>query len=148
MAARSFTVAEVERLIPKLESIFGRVLQLRGALRVQEETLARAGVRVTQEVLERDEPRDPFDVRHAKALFRAYYEALAEEVARIDALGGEVKDLETGLVDFPSRRGSERILLCWRLGERQIGFWHTLEGGFSGRRPLDEQVPRKPTPLD
>ena len=47
-----------------------------------------------------------------------------------------MKDLDDGLVDFPARRGGEDVLLCWRLGEDAIEFWHGLDEGFSGRRPL------------
>ena len=59
--------------------------------------------------------------------------ALVEE---IEALGAEVKDLEVGLVDFPAEREGETVLLCWRVGEEEIGYWHGLEEGFAGRRPL------------
>jgi hypothetical protein len=61
---------------------------------------------------------------------------LARCVARIHDLGAVVKDLDAGLVDFPAQRGGEEVLLCWRLGEEEIGFWHTLEEGYSGRKPL------------
>jgi hypothetical protein len=54
----------------------------------------------------------------------------------IQALGAIVKDLELGLVDFPSLREGEEVLLCWRIGEDSIGFWHPVDEGFSGRRPL------------
>ncbi len=65
----------------------------------------------------------------------------AEEIARsleaITALGVQVKDADRGLVDFPSRhpRG-DPVLLCWRLGEREVGYWHGVEDGFAGRKPL------------
>lgn len=147
MARTQFSVSEVEALIPALERIFIHVLQLRAGLRGVEEKLDRAGVRMSREdLLESD--AGPLEVRQAKAVFRGYYEALSDELERVKALGGEVKDLETGLVDFPSRRGGEDILLCWKLGEKRIEFWHTLEGGFSARRPIDEQISRSPQPLD
>jgi hypothetical protein len=52
--------------------------------------------------------------------------------------GIQIKDLEVGLIDFPALRGDEEVLLCYRLGEPDLGFWHSLEGGFAGRRPIDE----------
>ena len=65
---------------------------------------------------------------------------LAKEVARcvneIHGLGAEVKDADEGLVDFPALRGEEEVLLCWRLGEAEIRYWHGLEDGFAGRKPL------------
>jgi hypothetical protein len=61
---------------------------------------------------------------------------IARCVARIHEAGALVKDLDQGLVDFPAQREGEDVLLCWRLGEDEIGFWHGLDEGFSGRKPL------------
>ena len=60
-------------------------------------------------------------------------------VNAIHERGAIVKDLDTGLVDFPALREGEEILLCWRLGEEQVAHWHGLEEGFAGRRPLDAE---------
>lgn len=144
MARRHFTLAEAEALIPALERIFFLMLQLRIALRKQERRLEAAGLRISRELLDQDDPREPFEVRQAKALFAAYCEAISDKVAEIGALSGEVKDVEIGLVDFPSRRGAEEILFCWRLGEKRIGFWHSQDAGFAGRKPIDELVPAEP----
>ena len=62
--------------------------------------------------------------------------ALAKVVDEIAARGVEVKDADEGLVDFPALRRGETVLLCWMLGEDEIGYWHTTEDGFAGRRPL------------
>jgi len=61
---------------------------------------------------------------------------LAGIVEEIHELGLLVKDLDTGLVDFPSLRDGEEVLLCWQLGEYEVAFWHGLEDGFAGRQPL------------
>ncbi|HXI56583.1 MAG TPA: DUF2203 domain-containing protein [Polyangia bacterium] len=147
MARTHFTVGDVEALIPTLERIFTDVLQLRAGLRGVEEKLDRAGVRVKRDQLPQEEVGTP-EVRQAKAVLRGFYEALSDEIERVRALGGQIKDIETGLVDFPGRRGSDEILLCWKLGEKQIRYWHTVDGGFSSRRPIDEQIPRAPQRLD
>jgi hypothetical protein len=60
-----------------------------------------------------------------------------DTVAEIDEIGVQVKDLEQGLLDFPSVMEGQTVLLCWKLGEKEIGFWHTSEEGFAGRKPLD-----------
>jgi hypothetical protein len=65
-------------------------------------------------------------------------EQLARRVEEIQQTGCLVKDLERGLVDFPSWRGGEKIYLCWKLGEARIEYWHGLEEGFAGRKPLDD----------
>lgn len=62
--------------------------------------------------------------------------AVARCVEAIHELGGLVKDLDRGLVDFPARRGGEDVLLCWQLGEETIEHWHGVEEGFAGRKPL------------
>ena len=54
----------------------------------------------------------------------------------IDAAGAEIKSLEEGLLDFPSRREGELVLLCWKLGEEEIEYWHGIDEGFAGRKPL------------
>jgi hypothetical protein len=66
--------------------------------------------------------------RHARELARVVNDILE--------LGVEVKDLDEGLVDFPALRRGETVLLCWRLGEDEIRYWHTVQEGFAGRRPL------------
>jgi hypothetical protein len=62
---------------------------------------------------------------------------IQEALERIQATGCVVKDLETGLIDFPSQIGDQEVYLCWRLGEDRIRFWHRQDEGFSGRKPLD-----------
>ena len=77
--------------------------------------------------------------REYAAVSQRLEEGTREMVAcagEIQALGAIVKDLELGLVDFPSLRDGEEVLLCWRVGEDEIGFWHPVDEGFSGRRPL------------
>lgn len=59
-------------------------------------------------------------------------------VREISELGAEMKDFETGLVDFPMRHGGKTVLLCWKAGEEGIEHWHDLESGFAGRRPIGE----------
>jgi hypothetical protein len=70
----------------------------------------------------------------------AEVESEAREVARaIDEIveyGVEVKDIDEGLVDFPALRRGETVLLCWKLGEDEVRYWHTVEDGFAGRREL------------
>lgn len=71
----------------------------------------------------------------------ALQDQLDAALLKLDALGALLKDPEAGLVDFYGQRAGELILLCWRLGEEErIRFWHTLEDGFAGRRPVDSLI--------
>ena len=62
--------------------------------------------------------------------------SLAQTVDEITTHGAEVKDLDEGLVDFPALRQGETVLLCWKLGEDEIRYWHHIEDGFAGRQEL------------
>ena len=64
-------------------------------------------------------------------------EAIKAALERIEATGCVVKDLDVGLLDFPSVIGNEEVYLCWRLGEDRIRFWHRQDEGFAGRKPID-----------
>ena len=57
-------------------------------------------------------------------------------LSELQAMEVVLRDLDRGLVDFPSIREGEEIFLCWEEGEEEIGFWHDLESGYGGRRPL------------
>jgi len=61
---------------------------------------------------------------------------LARTIDEIAEAGAEVKDIDEGLIDFPALRHGTTVLLCWRLGEDEIRYWHTVEDGFAGRREL------------
>ena len=71
----------------------------------------------------------------AEAVDRARAD-VARTVNAIHALGAVVKDLETGLIDFPALHRGQEVLLCWQLGEDEVAYWHDLESGFAGRRSL------------
>ena len=68
-------------------------------------------------------------------------DALAEQILRgievVQRRGCLVKDVARGLVDFYALSGDRLIFLCWQLGEKEVGHWHPLEGGYSARLPLD-----------
>ncbi len=71
---------------------------------------------------------------------------LLEAVNKIQETGCVVKDLDEGLVDFPSLLDGREVYLCWKLGEQRIGYWHGIDEGFAGRKPLDDPPPNAPPP--
>jgi hypothetical protein len=70
--------------------------------------------------------------RRAEALV----EQINERLARVNEWGVELKGIDEGLADFPSRREDRIVYLCWRLGEDRIAWWHEIDTGFAGRQPL------------
>ncbi len=92
---------------------------------------------ITEHVAGNGEGLDPRELVALHELAQKEGEALARCISRIQAAGVQVKDLDEGLLDFPARRGDEEVLLCWRVGEPEVAFWHGLDEGFAGRKPLD-----------
>ena len=120
--ARRFTLEEANAALSELRERLERIRTLR------EQVIATA-----EEISERAS-------RNGGATTPARSEEAADqmraEIEAIAAAGIILRDAETGLVDFPSERDGEEILLCWRLGEDDVGFWHPTDSGFSGRTPL------------
>jgi hypothetical protein len=78
------------------------------------------------------------ELRLTRLRMQGLIDQMAAGVARIDALGLTLRDIEHGLVDFPALASGRQIWLCGQRGEPAIGFWHGLDSGFASRRPLDE----------
>jgi len=137
MAPRYFTLVQANRTLPFVARVIGDLVLKTGELRRLE---ARR-----QELAQRRAPAraGPDQVAQAelaaveKSLFdlEGELERIAQELAPI---GCQLKDLERGLVDFLARKGDEVICLCWLAGEPAIEWWHDLQAGFAGRRPVAE----------
>lgn len=132
--SKTFTLHEAQTLLPVVEALLLRA-QAAGA---------RAGELETemQELSQRIFMSGGMHVNVAQAAKRrAEREKALQEardtLAELDEIGVQVKDLEKGLLDFPSVMDGRDVLLCWMLGEKEIGYWHTPEDGFAGRKPLD-----------
>ncbi len=133
MSERYFSPEEVEALIPTLTAIMERVRaalrhagEARERLQAEQQRIAMAGGGIF------DRARwgaDKAAMDRATAAVRAGLEEIVK-------LGGVPKDLALGLVDFPHRRGGTDVELCWKFGEKEIGFWHGVGEGFGGRKPL------------
>ena len=78
----------------------------------------------------------PSDLREAQEAIERAAGAIAEAAEKLTELGVQIKSLEEGLVDFPALRNGEVVLLCWKLGEDEILYWHGADEGFAGRKPL------------
>ena len=64
---------------------------------------------------------------------------LGVQISKLEDMGVELKDMETGLVDFPAERFGETVNLCWKLGEEQVLYWHRSTEGFRGRKLLNPE---------
>ena len=129
---RYFTAEEANEALEEVRPLTEELVEYRrGLAELQERQVA-----LTARIAGNGGNVQPHEVQGLQERLDEALAGIARCVARIHELGALVKDLDQGLVDFPARRGDEDVLLCWRLGEEEIGFWHGLEEGFSGRRPL------------
>jgi hypothetical protein len=141
VATRYFTLEQARALLPRVRRSMGEALQLHGHLRGAIASLGESGLEVNWALLRGEEQPDDADERTRQGLARArmIYGALREVVATLEGLGVEVKSVLNGIVDFPSWRDGElEVLLCYKLGEADIGHYHAIDEGFAGRRDLDE----------
>jgi hypothetical protein len=129
---RYFTAEEANEALDDVRPLTEELVEHRRALVVFQERQ----VALTARIAGNGGNVQPFDLQEVQQRLDEEVAGIARCVARIHELGALVKDLDEGLVDFPAQRAGEDVLLCWRLGEDEIGFWHGLEEGFSGRKPL------------
>jgi hypothetical protein len=129
---RYFTVEEANDALDEVRPLTEELVEHRRALvELQERQSA-----LTERIAGNGGNVEPQELQDVQERLDEEVAGIARCVARIHEVGALVKDLDDGLVDFPATREGEDILLCWRLGEDEIGFWHGLDEGFSGRKPL------------
>jgi hypothetical protein len=137
---KTFTLEEAQSLLPVVESLLKRALEGKRAAQEVEEQIAELGRRI---YLTGGMRVDVAAVSKQRAAIEEHLQRVRESIAEIDSIGVQVKDLDTGLLDFPCKVDDQVVLLCWRMGESAIEHWHTLDDGFKGRKPLDERFRRR-----
>ena len=130
---RLFNRQEAEALLPLIEPMLTGAIENKRRLEQLEADFAQ----VQNRILLYGGLLPPYGVLAQKRMEReALVGAVRDTVSEIESNGCVVKDLEMGLVDFPSIVNDEQVYLCWKLGERGIRFWHRTDEGFAGRKPL------------
>lgn len=133
---RFFTLLEAEALLPSIEAHLGRLLQLKNE---HEQTNAQLNV-INQRIMLAGGMVPPREqVLELKKQKESAARGLKETVEAIHETGCQLKDVEIGLIDFPTLYRGKEVYLCWKLGEEGIGYWHQVEDGYQGRRPIDSE---------
>ena len=128
-----FTVAQANAALPLVQAIVKDITTLARDLRERYERLSR---------LKPDEEKVSLGKEYQEELqqvtieFEHDQERMREYVEELTGLGVELKDFDTGLIDFPCRLDDREVYLCWRLGELEVAHWHEIDAGFAGRRPI------------
>ena len=126
---RLFTVNEANELLPTLRPLVEQILDNIRRLKSVGETVIR------NRQLDPDSP-DLMEKLHQDAEIARLIGQVKGWVEEINACGCMCKGVEQGLIDFPCMLGTEVVFLCWQIGESSVGFWHRIEDGFAGRKPL------------
>jgi len=133
---RRFSLTEAESLLPEIETILREAVSLKSQYQEAEQAIAAFAQRVAMQggvvvdrgsVLRSRAQRDGLGVR------------LKEAMERLEQYGCVVKDLDIGLVDFPTLFHGREVYLCWRMGETGIRYWHGVDEGFAGRKQIDSE---------
>ena len=138
MERRVFTLEAVNELVPKLKDMVGRQLERRSGI---EQLLARLG-RELGDVPDRIvlDPADPHDVREMKRELVRRIEEYRAGWREVEDMGAVLKDPRIGLLDFYGNVEGKMVWLCWKYGESEVLWYHALEEGFSGRKPIADSI--------
>ena len=132
MAERHFTPEEANALLGEVRPAAEELVAHRRAMTVA----AARQAQLVRRIAGNGGDFDPQEPRTLEEQFERETEEVARCVEQLERLGVVVKDLDRGLVDFPALRHGEEVLLCWQVGEDEVAYWHGLEEGFAGRKPL------------
>ncbi len=133
MSERAFTLAEAQELLDtRVRDMAERMVADRAVSRQLESRWNAVVIAIGSNG--GDLPRK--EVGELRQELEQSHRDLRGLLAELNELGVQVKDVDRGLLDFPSVIEGQEALLCWQVGEPRIGFWHTPEDGFEGRRPL------------
>lgn len=133
--SKRFTLAEAESLIPSVDRLLRQAVELKSGYAnaarkmdsFQERIALMGGV-----IVDRGKVQEARDRRDDAAA------SLRSLIEQVQELGCLIKDLDMGLVDFPTTFRGREVYLCWKLGEPSIAYWHGVDEGFAGRKAIDQ----------
>jgi len=134
--SRRFTLEEAESLLPEIEKRIREAIASKSELEQAETALQAINQRV---IMLGGVLVDRSAVYQNRLRRDQSAERLKASIQKIQESGCLIKDLDVGLVDFPTLFRGDEVYLCWKLGEPGISFWHGTQEGFAGRKPIDAE---------
>ncbi len=134
--ARYFRLAQAQALLPKIEPLVRQAVTLKNTYQKAENDLRAASQRISMLGGSQVDRSQLLSLRSKMDASGARLNELMEE---IQGHGCLVKDLDAGLLDFPTLYRGEEVYLCWHLDEPDIQYWHPVQDGFRGRKPIDQE---------
>jgi hypothetical protein len=133
---RHFRLEEAERLLPDVERALRDAIFQKSEYQSADGELNRSMQHIRMAGGSRVSPGPFLALRARKDAATA---ALSAAIDQVTELGAQIKDLDIGLIDFPTLYRGREVLLCWKLGEDGIAFWHGTDEGFRGRKRIDDE---------
>jgi hypothetical protein len=137
MANRTFTLSQAKELLPVLDGLLRGVLEKKRRMEEIDQKFQEVNSRI---LLHGGLLVDITPFAKLRAERDRLAEGIKDAVSEIGAMGVQIKDLDTGLLDFPCVVDGEVILLCWKMGEETITHWHNTTEGFAGRKAIDARI--------
>jgi hypothetical protein len=129
-----FTLSDAKALLPVVGRLLRESVQAKGRYEEAEAYLHDLSQRI---MMRGGMSIDTAAAESWKSQRDANAHSLKNSLEKIEELGVQVKDLDIGLVDFPTLYRGEEVYICWRLDEDDIEFWHGVHEGFAGRKEID-----------
>ena len=132
---KRFTLPEAQSLIPSVDPLLRKAIECKAVYEEAEREIQSFTQRILLMggiVVNREPVLNARDRRNRAS------ERLKEAIEEVQDFGCVIKDLDTGLIDFPTLFRGREVYLCWKLGEPAIAFWHGVDEGFAGRKAIDQ----------
>ena len=134
-----YSVDEANALVPDVAVLIARLREQRDELvGLRDAYRDREGDVVGDVIAGSDAGDDDPELRRLRLRMRGIVDQMQADVAWLVERSIELRDIPTGLLDFPALAGGRPVWLCWRLGEDAVGYWHPHDRGYDSRRPLGE----------
>jgi hypothetical protein len=133
--SKRFTLAQAQSLIPTVDSLLRKAIESKGRYAEADRALQAFHHRI---LITGGTLVNPGQARAVKHCRDAAAQQLRDSIHEVQEYGCVVKDLDIGLVDFPTLFRGREVYLCWRLGEPAIAYWHAIDEGFAGRKEIDQ----------
>lgn len=135
MRVRTFMIKEANNLIPTIKNVFDDIFVLKKKVAIMKSEMEFIREFWGKDLRDSDNPDSE---RHDKLIIEIekMYKEIEKNIGNLQKHGCVVKDVDAGLVDFYSVVNNDLVFLCWRYGEKKIEYWHSIDGGFRGRRPI------------
>jgi hypothetical protein len=133
--AKRFTLAQAQNLIASVRPLLQSAIELKSQYSEAERAFQEFNHRIMVTgglLVDRDQPLALRQQRDAVG------QKLRETINEVQEFGCVIKDLDIGLLDFPTLFRGREVYLCWKLGEPSISYWHGVDEGFAGRKEIDQ----------